>query len=107
MPPATTGTPSGTAKPQFSPAAIFAAAHYQDRFAARLADEWIKMIELQQAAGKGCILEPRLATFQRLHMNDFSWYEGQEGCALAQAIWLLERLGDRAIPAPATAAEYN
>ena len=97
----------GYGNTQFYPAAIFAAAHYQDRFAARLADEWIKMIELQQAAGKGCILEPRLATFQRLHMNDFSWYEGQEGCALAQAIWLLERLGDRAIPAPATAAEYN
>ncbi len=49
----------------------------------------------------------RLATFQRLRINDFSWYEGQEGCVLAQSLWLLEHMKDRAMPAPATADEFN
>jgi hypothetical protein len=97
----------GYGNTQFFPAAIFAAAQFQDPDATLMADRWLAMVELQQKITGGCVHGARLAAFERLRMNDFSWYEGQEGCVLAQALWLLDRIDTSKIPAPATEAEFN
>lgn len=97
----------GYGNTQFMPAAIFAAAHFSDADGARMADEWIKLVEMQQDLGHGSVLAARLATFQRHRINDFSWYEGQEGCCLAQALWLLDHMDAGKLPQPTTADEFN
>ncbi|MBN1488741.1 MAG: hypothetical protein JXA69_02395 [Phycisphaerae bacterium] len=97
----------GYGNTQFMPAAIFAAAHFKDADASRLASEWLSLIEQQQALTGGSVQGARLATLQRLKLNDFAWYEGQEGCCLAQALWVLDRVAAEAIPPAATEAEYN
>ncbi|HSW47426.1 MAG TPA: hypothetical protein VLM89_17820 [Phycisphaerae bacterium] len=97
----------GYGNTQFFPATIFAAAQFRDPDAALMAEEWLKLIEHQQSLGGGSVLAARLATFQRLKINDFAWYEAQEGCCLAQALWLLDRIDSGAIPAPSTPGEFN
>jgi hypothetical protein len=97
----------GYGNTQMMPAYLFAAAHFKDPDAALMADEWIKQIELQQRLGGGSVLAARLGSLQRFRLNDFSWYEGQEGCVLAQAIWLLERMKDATMPTPATPEQYS
>ncbi|NLX21788.1 MAG: hypothetical protein GXY55_08980 [Phycisphaerae bacterium] len=97
----------GYGNTQFMPAALFAAAEFRDPDASRIVDEWLKMIEMQQDLTGGSVQGARLATMLRLRLNDFSWYEGQEGCCLAQALWVLDRIDPAAIPAPASEAEYD
>ncbi|MHC4441974.1 MAG: hypothetical protein ACYTBZ_01280 [Planctomycetota bacterium] len=97
----------GYGNSQFLPAVVFAAAHYKDPHSTRLADRWLSLIEHQQKLTKGSIQGARLATMQRYRMNDFAWYEAQEGCCLAQALWVLDRVNNRAIPNPSTGKEYN
>lgn len=97
----------GYGNTQFFLACVFAAVHFGDADAARMADEWLKLVEAQQDLGHGSVLAARLGTFQRLRVNDFSWYEAQEGCVLAQALWMLERLDTARMAAPASPEEYN
>ena len=97
----------GYGNTQFFVAALFAAAEFGDPDAARLADQWLALTEYQQSLSGGSVQGARLATMQRLRMNDFAWYEGQEGCCLAQALWVLDRVDAGAIPPPASETEYN
>jgi len=97
----------GYGNTQFFLAMLFAAARFGDPDAALMADEWLKLVERQQELGGGSVLRARLGTFERLRMNDFSWYEAQEGCMLAQALWMLEHMDTSAFPAPATAVEFD
>ncbi len=97
----------GYGNTQFMPAAIFAAAHYQDPDATRMANEWLALIEHRQSLAGGSVHGAAQATMRRLRTNDFSWYEGQEGCCLAQALWVLDRIELDAIPAPSSEAEFN
>lgn len=97
----------GYGNTQFFLASLFAAVHFKDPDASLLADRWLALRELEQSLGDGGILNKRLATLQRQRMNDYSWYEGQEGCVLAQALWLLERMDTSSVPPPATEEQYN
>ncbi len=97
----------GYGNTQMMPAYLFAAAHFKDPDATRMADEWIKMIELQQKLGGGSVLAARLSSLLRFRLNDFSWYEGQEGCVLAQALWLLERMKSQEMPPAASEKDFN
>lgn len=89
------------------PVALFAAAQFGDSDAARLADEWLTLIERQQEMAGGAVQIARLGTLQRLRLNDVAWYEAIDGCALAQAIWTLERVGAEKVPAPSSERDYN
>ncbi|MDM8008200.1 MAG: hypothetical protein QUV05_18835 [Phycisphaerae bacterium] len=97
----------GYGNTQMMPAYLFAAAHFKDPDATRMADEWIKMIELQQELGGGSVLAARLSSLLRFRLNDFSWYEGQEGCVLAQALWLLEHMKHEPMAPPASVKEFK
>jgi hypothetical protein len=89
------------------PIALFAAARFNDADAARMADGWLKLIELQQDAGGGSVQGARLATLQRLRINDFSWYEAISGCTIAQALWVLEHMDASRLPQPSTAERFH
>ena len=97
----------GYGNTQFMPAAIFAAAHYGDPDATSMADGWLALIERQQKLSGGSVQGERLATMRRLRTNDFSWYEGQEGCCLAQALWVLDRIDTGRIAPPSSESEFN
>ncbi len=97
----------GYGNTQMMPAFLFAAAHFKDPDATRMSDEWIRMIELQQKLGGGSVLAARLSSLQRFRLNDFSWYEGQEGCVLAQALWLIEHMKDAKMAPAASVTEFN
>jgi hypothetical protein len=97
----------GYGNTQLLPAAVFAAAHFKDPDATRLADRWLALIEQQQKLGGGSVQAARLAALQRFRLNDFAWYEGQEGCCLAQALWVLDRVNTDDIPQPSTESAYN
>jgi len=97
----------GYGNAQFMPAAVFAAAHFKDPDATRMANEWLALIEQRQALADGSVHGAALATMRRLRTNDFSWYEGQEGCCLAQALWVLDRIDLDAIPGPSSEADFN
>ena len=89
------------------PIAIFAAARFGDADAARMADGWLKLIELQQDASGGSVQGARLATLQRLRINDFSWYEAISGCTLAQALWVLNHMDTARMPQPSSADQFH
>lgn len=97
----------GYGNTQFFPAAIFAADQLGDPDATCMADNWLKLIEYQQNLTGGSIQGSRQATMQRLRSNDYAWYEGQEGCCLAQALWVLDRIDGRKIQPPSSEAEFN
>lgn len=96
----------GYGNTQLLPASIFAAVHFDDADAACLADGWLSLIEQQQRITGGSVQGSRLGALERLRINDFAWYEAQEGVCLAQSLWLLDRLRG-SMPAPSTEAEYN
>lgn len=89
------------------PASIFAAVRFADPDASRIADQWLALMEKQQAVTGGATVSARLATFARLRVNDLAWYEAQDGCALAQSLWLLDRIDGRRMPPPSSAEEYD
>ncbi len=89
------------------PIAIFAAVRFRDPDAARLADQWLALMEHAQSLTGGPIQGARLARLQHLHHNDFAWYEAISGASLAHALWVLDRLSPAAMPAPSTEDEYN
>lgn len=89
------------------PIAIFAAVRFQDPDASRLAHEWLSLVEHEQALSRGSVQGVRLATLKRNYINDFAWYEGISGASLAHALWVLEHVDARRMPAPSTEAEYN
>lgn len=97
----------GYGNAQILPAAIFAAARFKDPDATRIADQWLKIMELQQALTGGAIPSSRLAAFQRLHVNDISWYEAEDGAVLAQGLWVLDRIDAGKIPPASTEEQYN
>ena len=97
----------GYGNTQFVPAALFAAAHYKDPNATRMVEEWLRLIEYQQDLGNGSVQGNRLAAIHRLRTNDFSWYAGQEGCCLAQALWVLDRIDMGSIPPPSSEEVFN
>jgi hypothetical protein len=89
------------------PIAVFAAARLADADAARMADGWLKLVEMQQDLSGGSVQGARLATLQRLRINDFSWYEAISGCTLAQALWVLDHMDTSRMPEPSTADEFH
>lgn len=89
------------------PVSLFAAARFRDSDAARLADQWLRLKEHEQSLSGGGLVSARLAAFQRLRVNDIAWYEAQEGVALAQALWVLDRVDTVAIPPPSSEQEYS
>jgi len=97
----------GYGNSQILPVAIFAAARFADPDASRIADRWLALIEHQQSLTGGAIPSARLSTFHRLRVNDISWYEGEDGVALAQALWVLDRIDRAAVPPPSSEPEYN
>jgi hypothetical protein len=97
----------GYGNTQMMPAYLFAAVHFKDPDATLMADQWIKQIELQQKLGGGSVLAARLSSLLRFRLNDFSWYEGQEGCVLAQALWLLEHIKDKETAPAASVKQFN
>ncbi len=97
----------GYGNTQFMPAALFAASHFGDADASAMVNGWLTLIEKQQEVAGGSVQASRLASFQRFRVNDFSWYEAQEGCCLAQALWMLEHMKGGRIPEPATEQEFN
>ncbi len=97
----------GYGNTQLMTAALFGAAAFHDPDAARLADEWLALIDLRQRATGGSVHGATLGSYQRFRLTDFSWYEGQEGCSLAQALWLLDRLDESAIPPPSTEQDFD
>ncbi len=97
----------GYGNSQILPAAIFAAARFADPDASRIAQEWLGLIEHQQSLTGGSIPSARLGTFHRLRVNDTSWYEGEDGAALAQALWVLDRINRDAVPPPATEEQFH
>jgi hypothetical protein len=97
----------GYGNSQILPAAIFAAARFNDPDASRIADQWLSLIEHQQSLTGGAIPSARLATFHRLRVNDIAWYEGEDGVALAQAMWVLDRIDTGAVPPPSSEREFD
>lgn len=89
------------------PIAIFAAVRFGDRDAARLADQWLALMEHAQSLTGGSIQGARLARLERHYVNDFAWYEAISGATLAHALWVLDRLDAAAMPPPSTEEEYN
>lgn len=90
------------------PAALFAAFEWQDADAARLVDEWLKLIEYQQSLADGAVQAARLTTLQRISVNDFSWYEAIDGACLALAHWVLQQCAKNSdLPSPVSDVEYN
>ncbi len=97
----------GYGNTQFLPGAVFAAAHYRDPDAMRLAEQWLSLIEQQQKLADGSVQASRLKTLQRLALNDFAWYEGIEGCCIAQALWVLDHVDTAAIPPASTQEDFH
>ncbi len=89
------------------PVAIFAAARFGDADAALMADRWLSLMEHEQSLSGGAVQGARLATMQRLRMNDFAWYEAISGCSLAHSLWVMDRMDTSAMPQPATEEEYH
>ena len=89
------------------PIGIFAATRFGDRDAARLADEWLKLVEHEQALSGGAAQGVRLATMQRLYPKDFGWYEAISGASLAHALWVMDHMDTSKMPPPSTEEEYN
>ena len=89
------------------PIGIFAAIRFGDRDAARLADEWLKLIEHEQALSGGAAQGVRLATMQKLYPKDFGWYEAISGASLAHALWVMDHMDTSKMASPSTEDEYN
>lgn len=89
------------------PVAIFAAARFADPDAALLADRWLSLVEHEQSLSGGAVQGARLATLQRLRMNDFAWYEAISGCSLAHSLWVMDHMDTSGMPQPATEDEYH
>ncbi len=89
------------------PIAIFAAARFHDPDAARLAEQWLALVEHQQELAAGSVQGSRLATLERLRVNDFAWYEAIDGCCLAQALWVLDHVDEARIPPASSEDEYH
>jgi hypothetical protein len=89
------------------PIAIFAAVRFGDADAARLADQWLTLMEHAQSLTGGPIQGARLARLQEHYINDFAWYEAVSGANLAHALWVLDRLDAGKMPSPSTEQQYN
>jgi len=89
------------------PIGIFAAARFGDPDAARLADEWLKLVEHEQALSGGAVQGVRLATLHRLGPRHFGWYEAISGASLAHALWVMDHMDTSAMPRPSSEEEYN
>jgi len=89
------------------PIGIFAAARFNDPDAARLADEWLKLVEHEQSLSGGAVQGVRLATLHCLGPRHFGWYEAISGASLAHALWVMDHMDTSKMPQPATEAEYN
>jgi len=89
------------------PIGIFAAARFGDPDAARLADEWLKLVEHEQASSGGAVQGVRLATLDRLGPRHFGWYEAISGASLAHALWVMDQMDTSGMPQPSTEDEYN
>jgi len=89
------------------PIGIFAAARFHDPDATRLADEWLKLVEHEQALSGGAVQGVRLAAMHRLSPKDFGWYEAISGASLAHALWLMEHMDTSGMPPPSSEGEYN
>jgi len=89
------------------PIGIFAAIRFGDPDAARLADQWLTLMEHAQSLTGGPIQGARLARLERLSINDFAWYEAISGASLAHALWVLDHLDAGKMPSPSTEEQYN
>lgn len=92
------------------PAALFAAAHYMDRQAARLADQYLTLMEFQQARSGWAFQIERMATQRQLYPNRYAWYEAIDGMAIAESLWILdefERVDSALLVEPDAAEKYQ
>lgn len=89
------------------PVAIFAAVRFGDPDAARLADQWLALMEHAQAISGGSIQGARLARLERQYANDFAWYEAISGASLAHALWVMDHVDVQAVPRPSSEKQYN
>jgi hypothetical protein len=89
------------------PIGIFAAVRFNDPDAARLADQWLALMEHAQKFTGGSIQGARLGRLERLYINDFAWYEAISGATLAHSLWVLDQLDAAKMPGPSTQREYN
>jgi hypothetical protein len=89
------------------PIAIFAASRFRDPDATAMAQGWLGLMEQAQDVTGGSIQGSRLARIERGYHNDFAWYESISGATLAHALWVLDHLDNKALPAPATEEDYN
>ena len=89
------------------PIGLFAAARFGDPDAARLADEWLKLVEHEQALSGGAVQGVRLATLHRLGPRHFGWYESISGASLATALWVMDHVDTSKMPQPSSEEEYN
>jgi hypothetical protein len=81
------------------PAALFAAGRLEDSCAARLADEYLGLMEFQQERTGWATQAERMATQRIRFPNRYAWYEAIDGMTLAESLWILERVGPVADPA--------
>lgn len=89
------------------PIGIFAAARFRDPDAARMAAQWLRLVEHEQALGDGSIQGVRLARLKNNYTNDFAWYEAISGASLAHSLWVMDHLDTASMPPPATEDDFN
>lgn len=89
------------------PIAIFAASRFRDPDATAMALGWLGLMEQAQDLTGGSIQGSRLARIEQGYHNDFAWYESISGATLAHALWVLDHLDSKPLPAPATEEDYN